>query len=61
MFKSFITFDLIQYHKNAFHGEFFLSVYSMLQKELKWGVAKKGAYLKKYNKSSENVIFQLLR
>ena len=34
MIKSFITFYLIQYHKNAFHGELFLSIYSMLQIEL---------------------------
>ena len=50
MFKSFITFDLIPYHKNAFHDEFFLSVYSMLQKELKWTVAKKDVYQKKKKK-----------
>ena len=34
MVKSFITFYLIQYHKNAFHDEFFLPVYSILQMEL---------------------------
>ena len=32
--KSFITFYLIQYHKNAFHEELFLSVCSILQMEL---------------------------
>ena len=34
MVKSFITFYLIQYQKNAFHDEQFLSVYSILQIEL---------------------------
>ena len=34
MVKSFITFYLIQYYKNAFHDKHFLSVYSILQMEL---------------------------
>ena len=34
MVKSFITFYLIQSHKNAFHDELFLSIYPILQKEL---------------------------
>ena len=34
MVKSFITFYLIQYHKNVFHDELFLSVYSILKMEL---------------------------
>ena len=34
MVKSLITFYLIQYHKNTFHNELFLSVYSILQMEL---------------------------
>ena len=34
MVKSFKTFYLIQYHKNAFYNKFFLSVYSILQMEL---------------------------
>ena len=40
--KSFITFYLTQYHKNAFHDELFLSVYSILQIELDFpGLVKK--------------------
>ena len=34
MIKSFIKFYLIQCHKNVFHDELFLSVYSILQTEL---------------------------
>ena len=34
MVKSFITFYLIQYHQNAFHGGLFVSLYSILQMEL---------------------------
>ena len=30
----FITFYLLQYHKNTFHNELFLSVYSILKIEL---------------------------
>ena len=33
MVKSFVTLYLIQYHKNAYHDELFLSVYSILQME----------------------------
>ena len=41
MVKSFITFYLSQYHKNASHDELFLSVYSILQMELYFpGLAK---------------------
>ena len=32
--KSFTTFYFIQYHKNAFRNELFLSAYSILQMEL---------------------------
>ena len=38
MVKSFIRFYLIQYHKNAFHDELFLSVYSILQMELYFAI-----------------------
>ena len=31
--KSFITFYLVQYHKNTFRNEIFLSVYSILKME----------------------------
>ena len=34
MAKSCTTFYLIQYHKNAFHNELFLSVHSILKMEL---------------------------
>ena len=34
MVKSFVTFYLIQYNKNAFHDKLFLSVYFILQMEL---------------------------
>ena len=34
MVKSFITFCLFQYLKNAFYDELFLSVYSILNMEL---------------------------
>ena len=34
MVKSFITFYLFQYHKNAFHDELFVSVYSISKMEL---------------------------
>ena len=34
MVKSFITFCLFQYHKNASNDELFLSVYSILKMEL---------------------------
>ena len=34
MVRSFMSFYLIQYHKNAFHDKLFLSVYSILQIEL---------------------------
>ena len=34
MVKSFKTFYLIQYNKNAFYDKFFLPVYSILQMEL---------------------------
>ena len=34
MVKSFITFYLIQYHKNAFHDELSVSIYFISQKEL---------------------------
>ena len=34
MIKSFTTFYLIQYHKNAFHNKLFLSGYSILQMKL---------------------------
>ena len=34
MVKSFITFYLIQYHKNAFLRELFLSINFILQMEL---------------------------
>ena len=34
MAKSFITFYLFRYPKNAFHGELFLFVYSILEMEL---------------------------
>ena len=34
MAKSFITFSLTPYYKNAFHSLLFISVYSILQMEL---------------------------
>ena len=34
MIKCFITVYLFQYHKKAFHGELFLSVYSIFEMEL---------------------------
>ena len=34
MVKSCLIFYLFQYHKNAFHDELFLSVYSILKMEL---------------------------
>ena len=47
MVKSFITFYLFQYHKNASHDELFLSVYSILKMELYFP-----GLLKNYNKIS---------
>ena len=41
MVKSFIMFYLLQYHKNAFHDELFLSVYFILKMEVYFpGLAK---------------------
>ena len=36
MVKSFIKLYLIQYHKNAFHDELSISVYSMLEMKLQF-------------------------